>query len=100
VLFLTTLTGSTAHSEQDSIGTRLIHVNQFQSKLRTVERAGDSTVGGGQLRVLLVICRPGGRDDVPFRSEAFLLVRGGAGKVQTTRAPGPTRWAICWELAR
>jgi tetratricopeptide (TPR) repeat protein len=29
------------------------------------------------LRVLLVICRPGGRDDVPFRSVASRLVRGG-----------------------
>ena len=33
---------------------------------------------GDQLRVLLVICRPGGRDDVPFRSVASRLVRGGA----------------------
>jgi tetratricopeptide (TPR) repeat protein len=29
----------------------------------------------GGLRVLLVICRPGGRDDVPFRSVASHLVR-------------------------
>jgi tetratricopeptide (TPR) repeat protein len=33
---------------------------------------------GDRLRVLLVICRPGGRDDVPFRSVASRLVRGGA----------------------
>jgi tetratricopeptide (TPR) repeat protein len=30
-----------------------------------------------QLRVLLVICRPGGREDVPFRSVASRLVRSG-----------------------
>jgi tetratricopeptide (TPR) repeat protein len=33
---------------------------------------------GDRLRVLLVICRPGGRDDVPFRSVASRLIRGGA----------------------
>jgi tetratricopeptide (TPR) repeat protein len=33
---------------------------------------------GDRLRVLLVICRPGGRADVPFRSVASRLVRGGA----------------------
>ena len=31
-----------------------------------------------RLRVLLVIARPGGRDDVPFRSVASRMVRGGA----------------------
>jgi hypothetical protein len=31
---------------------------------------------GDRLRVLLVICRPGGRADVPFRSVASRLVRG------------------------
>lgn len=36
------------------------------------------TPSGDQLRVLLVICRPGGRNDVPFRSVASRLVRGGA----------------------
>lgn len=29
----------------------------------------------GKVRILLVICRPGGRDDVPFRSVASLLAR-------------------------
>jgi hypothetical protein len=33
---------------------------------------------GDRLRVLLAICRPGGRADVPFRSVASRLVRGGA----------------------
>jgi tetratricopeptide (TPR) repeat protein len=36
---------------------------------------------GDRLRVLLVICRPGGREDVPFRSVASRLVRGGVGKM-------------------
>ena len=30
----------------------------------------------GSIRILLVICRPGGRDDVPFRSVASRLVKG------------------------
>jgi len=30
----------------------------------------------GPIRILLVICRPGGRDDVPFRSVASHLVKG------------------------
>jgi hypothetical protein len=34
--------------------------------------------GGDRLRVLLVICRPGGGGDVPFRSVASRLVRSGA----------------------
>jgi len=34
------------------------------------------------LRVLLVICRPGGNEDVPFRSVASRLVRHGAGRLE------------------
>ncbi|HEV3292625.1 MAG TPA: trypsin-like peptidase domain-containing protein, partial [Streptosporangiaceae bacterium] len=37
---------------------------------------------GDRLRVLLVIARPGGRDDVPFRSVASRLVRGGAEQME------------------
>jgi hypothetical protein len=37
---------------------------------------------GDRLRVLLVIARPGGSDDVPFRSVASRLVRGGADQMQ------------------
>ena len=37
---------------------------------------------GDRLRVLLVICRPGGGDDVPFRSVASRLVRGGADQME------------------
>jgi tetratricopeptide (TPR) repeat protein len=32
--------------------------------------------GAGKIRILLVICRPGGADDVPFRSVARHLIRG------------------------
>jgi tetratricopeptide (TPR) repeat protein len=32
--------------------------------------------GSGPIRILLVICRPGGRDDVPFRSVATHLIKG------------------------
>jgi hypothetical protein len=50
---------------------------------------------GDRLRVLLVICRPAGRDDAPFRSVASRLVRGDARtEVQACRAwtcrPWPT----------
>ena len=37
---------------------------------------------GDRLRVLLVICRPGRGEDVPFRSVASRLVRGGAGQME------------------
>jgi tetratricopeptide (TPR) repeat protein len=37
---------------------------------------------GDRLRVLLVIARPEGRDDVPFRSVASRLVRGGAEQME------------------
>ncbi len=37
---------------------------------------------GDRLRVLLVIARPGGRADVPFRSVASRLVRGGAEQME------------------
>ena len=32
--------------------------------------------GKGPIRTLLVICRPGGRNDVPFRSVASMLIKG------------------------
>ena len=35
--------------------------------------------------MLLVICRPGGRDDVPFRSVASRLARGGAEQMEGLR---------------
>jgi tetratricopeptide (TPR) repeat protein len=53
--------------------------------VRTHLRAAGQPVlpvaSGDRLRVLLVIARPGGRDDVPFRSVASRLVRGGAGQM-------------------
>ena len=39
--------------------------------------------GSGPIRVLLVICRPGGGDDVPFRSVARRLLSGLAGADQS-----------------
>ena len=45
---------------------------QTAGQVRLPETAGD------QLRVLLVICRPDRDEDVPFRSVASRLVRGGA----------------------
>lgn len=35
-----------------------------------------SPAGVGPIRILLVICRPGGSDDVPFRSVASRLIKG------------------------
>ncbi len=35
-----------------------------------------SQAGAGPIRILLVICRPGGSDDVPFRSVASRLIKG------------------------
>jgi tetratricopeptide (TPR) repeat protein len=52
---------------------------QTAGQVRLPEAAGD------ELRVLLVICRPGGREDVPFRSVASRLVRGGAEKMEGLR---------------
>jgi tetratricopeptide (TPR) repeat protein len=40
---------------------------------------------GDDLRVLLVICRPDGAEDVPFRSVASRLVRGGAERMEGLR---------------
>ena len=52
---------------------------QTAGQVRLPEAAGD------ELRVLLVICRPGGADDVPFRSVASRLVRGGAARMEGLR---------------
>ena len=49
------------------------------------QTAGDARspgAAGDQLRVLLVICRPGGRSDVPFRSVASRLVRSGVKEME------------------
>jgi tetratricopeptide (TPR) repeat protein len=36
----------------------------------------------GPIRILLVICRPGGREDVPFRSVATRLIKGLSGRAR------------------
>jgi len=42
---------------------------------RGAQRPQLPRVTDGEIRILLVICRPGGRDDVPFRSVASQLIR-------------------------
>jgi tetratricopeptide (TPR) repeat protein len=49
-----------------------------RTHLRAAGDGGLPEPSGDRLRVLLVIARPGGGDDVPFRSVASRLVRGGA----------------------
>ena len=59
----------------------------------------------GGLRVLLVICRPGGREDVPFRSVASHLVRLSRGareafRLDVLRPPGFAELAGVLEAAK
>ena len=56
-----------------------------RTHLQTAGRARLPGAAGDELRVLLVICRPGGRADVPFRSVASRLVRGGAEQMDGLR---------------
>ena len=56
-----------------------------RTHLQTAGRARAPGAAGDELRVLLVICRPGGRADVPFRSVASRLARGGAGQMDGLR---------------
>jgi hypothetical protein len=49
-----------------------------RTHLRSAGHPGVPRASGDRLRVLLVIARPGGAEDVPFRSVASRLVRGGA----------------------
>ena len=53
-----------------------------RTHLRAAGQPGLPEPSGDRLRVLLVIARPGGRDDVPFRSVASRLVRGGAEQIE------------------
>ena len=53
-----------------------------RTHLQTARQVSVPDAAGDQLRVLLVICRPGRGDDVPFRSAASRLVRGGAGEME------------------
>jgi tetratricopeptide (TPR) repeat protein len=56
-----------------------------RTHLRTAGQVRLPAAAGDELRVLLVICRPGGREDVPFRSVASRLVRGGANQMEGLR---------------
>ena len=49
-----------------------------RTHLQAAGRVSLPEAGGDRLRVLLVICRPARDEDVPFRSVASRLVRGGA----------------------
>jgi tetratricopeptide (TPR) repeat protein len=53
-----------------------------RTHLETARQVSVPEAAGDQLRVLLVICRPGREDDVPFRSVASQLVRGGAADME------------------
>jgi hypothetical protein len=53
-----------------------------RTHLRAAGHPALPSADGDRLRVLLVICRPGRGDDVPFRSVASRLVRGGAGQME------------------
>jgi hypothetical protein len=47
-----------------------------RSQPQTSQRPRLPAKSSGPIRILLVICRPGGRDDVPFRSVAGRLLKG------------------------
>jgi tetratricopeptide (TPR) repeat protein len=56
-----------------------------RTHLQTAGQVVLPQAAGEELRVLLVICRPGGAEDVPFRSVASRLVRGGAEQMEGLR---------------
>jgi tetratricopeptide (TPR) repeat protein len=47
-----------------------------RTQANTVRRARLPDAGDGKIRILLVICRPKGRNDVPFRSVASRILKG------------------------
>ena len=53
-----------------------------RTHLRAAGHPALTEPAGDRLRVLLVICRPGGGEDVPFRSVASRLIRGGANQME------------------
>jgi tetratricopeptide (TPR) repeat protein len=59
-------------------GANLPLVLEARSFVRVAASANAETIPTeeGPIRILLVICRPGGGDDVPFRSVASRLIRG------------------------
>ena len=54
----------------------------IRTHLRASRHPALQEPAGDRLRVLLVICRPDGGNDVPFRSVASQLVRGGAEQME------------------
>ena len=62
------------------------HVRAGATPDRPASASDLSCRGGETIRVLLVICRPGGRPDVPFRSVASHLVRLSADSSRGLRA--------------
>lgn len=54
-----------------------LHVSSFvRGHSKAALRPKPSIQAAGKIRILLAICRPGGADDVPFRSVARHLIRG------------------------
>jgi hypothetical protein len=53
-----------------------------RTHLRAAAHPALPVPAGDHLRVLLVICRPSGGEDVPFRSVASRLIRGGAAQME------------------
>jgi tetratricopeptide (TPR) repeat protein len=51
-----------------------------RSQLNPAQPPKLPVIGTGPIRILLVICRPAGRDDVPFRSVANQLIKGLGGR--------------------
>ncbi|MGH7599283.1 MAG: CHAT domain-containing protein [bacterium] len=47
-----------------------------RSQLQAAQRPQLPSKNSGPIRILLVICRPAGREDVPFRSVASFLIKG------------------------
>ncbi len=52
---------------------------------QAAERPRIPQTGSGPIRILLVICRPGGRADVPFRSVASRLIKGLSARTDALR---------------
>jgi tetratricopeptide (TPR) repeat protein len=54
-----------------------LHAQAFvRAHPQAAQRPRPVDTGGGTIRILLVICRPGASDDVPFRSVASRLIKG------------------------
>ncbi len=62
--------------EPDTYGYLALQTHTFVHTHLTPARTPKIPPAAGPIRILLVICRPGGRDDVPFRSVAMRLIKG------------------------